>query len=68
MPEYIDRLGDIAETRRIFLEPAVAANDRLAKGTPDLAAIKAFLCHERRFAPDRVEAALARAFSRPTLF
>jgi len=68
MPEYIDRLGDVAGIRRIFLEPEVTSEYETAKGTPDFAGIKAFLCGEREFAADRVGAALARAFGEPTLF
>jgi flap endonuclease-1 len=68
MPEYVDRLGEAAEVRRIFLEPEVAADYEAPRGTPDFAAIKAFLCDEREFAADRVSAALERAFGEPTLF
>jgi len=68
MPEYIDQLGDVDAVRRIFLEPDVSTDYQITRGTPDFAGIKAFLCGEREFAADRVDAALQRAFGQTTLF
>ena len=68
MPEYIDQLGDVGAVRRIFLEPDVSTDYQITRATPDFAGIKAFLCGEREFAADRVDAALQRAFGQTTLF
>ncbi len=48
--------------RRIYLSPDVTDDFDLTTGTPDVDGIVRFLCEERAFGRERVEAALQRAF------
>ena len=72
MPEEIQgALGDldvIDEVRGIFLNPDVTSDYDLRHNEPDLDGVVRFLCDEREFARDRVNAALERAFREPTLW
>jgi len=72
MPEDIQRslgdLNDIDDVRRIFLNPEVTSDYDLRQGEPDLAGIVRFLCDDREFARERVEAALERTFRERTLW
>jgi flap endonuclease-1 len=69
--EICDALGD-AETidavRRIFLHPDVADDFDVQPHEPDLDGIVRFLCEEREFGRDRVQAAIERTFRERTLF
>jgi hypothetical protein len=63
-------LGDpalIDEVRRIYLRPAVTEEFDVRPLEPDLDGIVRFLCDEREFARDRVEAAIDRTFRARTL-
>jgi flap endonuclease-1 len=63
MPEPIrTAVGPVDEVRRIYLEPEVTDEFRIAFAPPDRDGIVAFLCGEREFGTDRVLAALDRAF------
>jgi flap endonuclease-1 len=66
MPEPVRRaLGDqsaIDEVRQIFLHPEVTDDFRIDAAEPDFDGIVRFLCGEREFSRERVEAALRRAF------
>jgi flap endonuclease-1 len=72
MPEEIrNALGDPAsvdEVRRIFLEPDVTDTFDVQPGEPDLAGIVRFLCDEREFSRERVNAALERTFRERSLW
>ena len=69
MPAEIrDTLGDVTDVRRIYLEPDVTDDYDLTTAKPDLEGIIRFLCEEREFSKDRVEAALDRAFRTPSLW
>lgn len=69
MPDDLQRaVGDVAEIRRIYLQPAVTDDYDITFAEPDLAGIVQFLCREHEFSEDRVQAALQRAFARPPLF
>ena len=69
MPAGIrDAVGDVTEVRRIYLEPDVTDDYDLKAAKPDLDGIVRFLCGEREFSKDRVEAALDRAFRTPSLW
>jgi flap endonuclease-1 len=66
MPEEVRRaLGEqsaIDEVRDIFLHPDVTDDFRIDASKPDFGGIVRFLCDEREFSRERVEAALRRAF------
>jgi flap endonuclease-1 len=63
-PEIQDQAGpDVDAIRRIFLSPDVTDNDVIEFQKPDFDGIITFLCTEREFSRERVEAALQRAFS-----
>jgi flap endonuclease-1 len=66
MPNEIrDGLGDVEAVnavRRIFLDPDVTDDFDRQQREPDLAGIVRFLCDEREFGRDRVNAALERTF------
>jgi flap endonuclease-1 len=66
MPAEIrDALGDpaaIADVRRIYLHPDVTDAFDVHPLPPDVDGILRFLCEEREFSRDRVQAALDRAF------
>jgi flap endonuclease-1 len=66
MPAEIrDHFADRAaldEVRAIFLHPTVTDTFSVEQGEPDLQGIERFLCADREFAADRVNAALERAF------
>jgi flap endonuclease-1 len=69
--EVRDALGDvstIAEVRQLFLHPQVTADFDVTFSEPDFAGIIRFLCAEREFSRQRVEAALRRAFGERTLW
>jgi flap endonuclease-1 len=71
MPEQIRHsLGDddVNEVRRIFLSPSVTDVFDVEPGEPDLDGIVRFLCEEREFARERVDAALERAFRARSLW
>jgi flap endonuclease-1 len=69
MPDDIRvAVGDIAEVRRIYLEPAVTDDYDLRFREPDIPGVIAFMCTEREFSRDRISAALDRAFPAPTLW
>ena len=69
MPAGIrDAIEDVDAVRDLYLRPDVANVDRLAFGGPDRDGIMDFLCRQRGFAPDRVAAALERAFPQASLF
>jgi flap endonuclease-1 len=72
MPADIrDAAGDrqtIDAVRRIFLHPEVTDTFDVRQGEPDLAGIVSFLCDEREFGKDRVNAALERTFRERTLW
>jgi flap endonuclease-1 len=54
--------GVLDEARHIYLHPEVVADPPLAAGPPDRDGVIRFLCEERAFGRERVEAALSRAF------
>jgi flap endonuclease-1 len=69
MPAEIrDAVGDVTDVRRIYLQPDVTDDYDLTAAKPDLEGIVRFLCVEREFSKDRVEAALDRAFRTPSLW
>jgi flap endonuclease-1 len=72
MPAEIrDALGDpeIVDTvRNIFLHPDVTDEFHVQQREPDLDGIVRFLCDEREFGRDRVQAAIERTFRARTLF
>ena len=72
MPAEIrDSLGDmdaIDEVRRIFLQPSVCDAFDAEQREPDLDGIVRFLCDEREFGRDRVNAALERTFRERSLW
>jgi flap endonuclease-1 len=69
MPAEIrEALGDVTDVRRIYLQPDVTDDYDLGAPKPDLEGIVRFLCEERGFSKDRVEAALDRAFRTPSLW
>ena len=66
-----ERLGDadaINEVRHIFLHPDVTDAFDMEQREPDLPGIVRFLCDEREFSRERVNAALERTFSKRTLW
>jgi len=71
MPAAVrDALGDptvFNEVRRIYLAPDVTDAFDVEPFEPDLAGIVRFLCDEREFSRDRVEAAIDRTFRERTL-
>jgi flap endonuclease-1 len=72
MPADIhDALGDVETidaVRRIFLHPNVADDFDIEQHEPDLDGIVRFLCEEREFGRDRVNAAIERTFRERTLW
>ena len=72
MPDVIrEGLGDvegIEAVRRIFLEPDVTDEFDREQREPDLEGIVRFLCDEREFGRDRVNAALERTFRERSLW
>jgi len=70
-PDIRAAAGDpetIEDVRRIFLHPQVTDAFDVRQGEPDLAGIVKFLCDEREFGRDRVNAALERTFRERTLW
>ena len=61
-PETID------EIRRIYLEPEVTSDFEIRHEEPDLDGIVRFLCDEREFSRERVQAAIERTFHERTLW
>jgi len=53
---------NVEEIRRIFLSPEVTNDYTITFSAPDVPGILRFLCDEREFGRERVEAALERAF------
>lgn len=72
MPSEIrDALGDadmVDAVRRIFLHPDVTDDFEVQQREPDLDGLVRFLCDEREFGRDRVNAAIERTFRARTLF
>jgi flap endonuclease-1 len=72
MPAEIrDALGDpdiVAAVRNLFLHPDVTDDFDVEQREPDLDGIVHFLCDEREFRRDRVQAAIERTFRERTLF
>ncbi len=72
MPADIhDALGDVETidaVRRIFLHPDVADDFDIQQHEPDLDGVVRFLCEEREFGRDRVQAAIERTFRERTLW
>jgi flap endonuclease-1 len=72
MPEDIRRaIGDpeiVDEVRHIFLNPDVTDAFDVRASEPDLDGIVRFLCDEREFARERVNAALERTFRERSLW
>lgn len=60
--------NELAEVRRIYLQPAVTDDYAVEFGAPDRAGIERFLSDERAFSRDRVTAAVDRAFPPRLLF
>ncbi len=60
--------GAVDEIRRIFLSPDVTDTFEVQPAEPDLAGIVEFLCDEREFSRERVNAALDRTFRERTLW
>jgi flap endonuclease-1 len=56
--------GPLTEIREIFLNPEVTDDYRIEYGRPDVDAVLRFLCDDREFSRDRVQAALERAFGK----
>ncbi len=55
---------DVAAIRALYLSPEVTADYTIEFRKPDVPGIIQFLCNEREFGRDRVEAALERAFAK----
>lgn len=72
MPADIrDALGDpelVEMARNIFLHPDVTDEFQVEQREPDLSGIVRFLCDEREFGRDRVQAAIDRTFRERTLW
>ena len=62
MPKHIlDKVpSDLAQVRKIFLTPEVTDEYRLTFGRPDERGLLEFLCHDRGFSQDRVQAVIKR--------
>jgi flap endonuclease-1 len=61
MPDVTrSQIDDPDELRAIYLDPAVTDDYALERTPPDEAGLVRFLCEERAFSRDRVDAALAR--------
>ncbi len=72
MPDDIrERIGDadaVNEVRQIFLQPDVSDTFDIEQREPDIPGIVQFLCGEREFGKDRVNAALERTFRERSLW
>ena len=72
MPDEVrEALGDldmVDAVRHIFLHPDVTDDFNVQQGEPDLDGLIRFLCDEREFGRDRVNAAIERTFRERTLF
>ena len=66
--EALEDAGQLAEARRIFLQPDVTDAFSVEAGEPDFDGVVKFLCDEREFSRERVTAALDRAFRERSLF
>ena len=69
--EILDRLEGldaVNDVRRLFLHPDVTDQFSTEQREPDLAGIVRFLCDEREFGRDRVNAALERTFRERSLW
>jgi flap endonuclease-1 len=66
--DALDDAETIDEIRQLFLQPEVTADFEVRFVEPDVAGIIRFLCDEREFSRERVEAALNRAFGERTLW
>jgi flap endonuclease-1 len=69
MPAHVrDALVPGADAiRRLYLFPDTTDDFDLTPGRPDIDGVIRFLCHERAFGQQRVEAALERAFGQPAV-
>jgi len=66
MPEDLRvQVPELDEVRRIYLEPRVSTDYAVHFGEPDEAGVLQFLCDERAFGRERVQAALERMRQRP---
>jgi len=66
MPSEIqESVGPVQEIRETFLKPDVTNDFKIEFGAPDPDGIVRFLCDEREFGRDRVNAALERTFGQP---
>jgi len=65
MPQDIREAAgpSVEDIRSIFLSPAVRDDYSVTFNAPDFDEIKRFLCDEREFSRERVQAALERAFT-----
>jgi flap endonuclease-1 len=63
-----EQLGSVEEARQIYLQPSTTDAYTIEFGEPDRGGIVDFLCRDRQFGRDRVEAALERAFPPQRLF
>jgi flap endonuclease-1 len=66
--DALDDADTIDEIRQLFLRPEVTGDFDLRFSEPDFAGVVRFLCDEREFSRERVEAALRRAFGERTLW
>jgi len=69
--EICDAIGDaemLEAVRRIFLDPDVSDEFDVQQREPDLDGIVRFLCEEREFGRDRVNAAIERTFRERSLW
>ena len=68
-PEIKDALAPLAGSiREIFMQPDVTGDYEVQFRQPDIDAILHFLCDEREFSRERVEAALKRTYQSGSLF
>jgi flap endonuclease-1 len=66
--DALDDEASVDEIRQLFLHPEVTGDFEIRFAEPDFAGIIRFLCDEREFSRERVEAALRRAFGERTLW
>jgi len=66
--DALDAPETIDEIRQLFLRPDVTDDFDVTFSEPDVGGVIRFLCDEREFSRERVEAALRRAFGERNLF
>jgi flap endonuclease-1 len=66
--DALDGRDSLDEIRQLFLHPDVTNDFDVRFAEPDFAGVIRFLCEEREFSRERVEAALRRAFGERTLW